>query len=83
MKAVLKYTNRCDDRRCFYGILAANNVIVIKENPGLGTYQKVTISIKDYFELNNVVRQLNEKTYYGVSIAKVFEKSFIEKLLGK
>lgn len=39
--------------------------------------------VKDYYELNNLVRELNEKTAYGVSVVRVFKKSFIEKLFGK
>lgn len=83
MKAVLQYINLSDDKRWFYGILAANNICVIKEKYCIGFRRKVTISIKDYYELNNLVRELNEKTAYGVSVVRVFKKSFIEKLFGK
>ena len=83
MKAVLQYINLSDDKRWFYGILAANNICVIKEKYCIDFRRKVTISIKDYYELNNLVRELNEKTTCGVSIVKVFEKSFIEKLFEK
>lgn len=83
MKVILQYINLSDDKRWFYGILATNNICVIKEKCCIDFCRKVTINIKDYSELNDLVRELNEKTYYGVSIAKVFEKSFIEKLLGK
>ena len=83
MKAVLQYIDISNDKRWFYGILAANNICVIKENRRIDFRRKVTISIKDYSELNDVVRELNEKTNYGVSVVKVFEKSFIEKLFGK
>lgn len=72
-----------NDKRWFYGILAANNIRVIKEKCCIDFRRKVTISIKDYSELNDAVRELNEKTNYGVSVVKVFEKSFIEKLFGK
>ena len=83
MKAVLQYINLSDDKRWFYGILAANNICVIKEKYCIDFRRKVTISIKDYYELNNFVRELNEKTAYGVSVVRVFKKSFIEKLFGK
>lgn len=83
MKAVLQYIDISDDKRWFYGILAANNICVIKEKYCIDFRRKVTISIKDYYELNNLVMELNEKTNYGVSVVKVFEKSFIEKLFGK
>ena len=83
MKVILQYINLSDDKRWVYGILATNNICVIKEKCCIDFRRKVTISIKDYSELNDLVRELNEKTYYGVSIIKVFEKSFIEKLLGK
>lgn len=83
MKAVLQYIDISDDKRWFYGILAANNICVIKEKYCIDFRRKVTISIKDYYELNNLVRELNEKTAYWVSVVRVFEKSFIEKLFGK
>lgn len=83
MKAVLQYINLSDDKRWFYGILAANNICVIKEKYCIDFRRKVTISIKDYYELNNLVRELNEKTAYVVSVVRVFKKSFIEKLFGK
>lgn len=83
MKAVLQYINLSDDKRWFYGILAANNICVIKEKYCIDFRRKVTISIKDYYELNNLVRELNEKTAYGVLVVRVFKKSFIEKLFGK
>lgn len=62
-------------------VLAANNICVIKEKYCIDFRRKVTISIKDYYELNNLVRELNEKTAYGVSVVRVFEKSFIENYL--
>lgn len=83
MKVVLQYIDISNDKRWFYGMLAANNICVIKEKCCIDFRRKVTISIKDYYELNNLVRELNEKTAYGVSVVRVFEKSFIEKLFGK
>lgn len=83
MKAVLQYIDISDDKHWFYGILAANNICVIKEKYCIDFRRKVTISIKDYYELNNLVMELNEKTNYGVSVVKVLKKSFIEKLFGK
>lgn len=83
MKAVLQYTDVSNDKRWFYWILAANNICVIKEKRCIDFRRKVTISIKNYSELNDVVRELNKKTNCGVSVVKVFEKSFIEKLFGK
>lgn len=82
MKAILQYTNSLDDKRWFYGILVASNIHVIKEKRGPSIYPRVTICIKDYVELNEIVKELNEKCCYGVSIVKVFEKSFLEKLFG-
>ena len=83
MKAVLQYTDSWNDKRWFYGILAANNICVIKERRGSSIYPKVMINIRNYDELNELVQELNEKTAYGVSVVRVFEKSFIEKLFGK
>lgn len=46
MKAVLQYIDISDDKRWFYGILAANNICVIKEKYCIDFRRKVTISIK-------------------------------------
>ena len=83
MKAVLQYIDVLNDKRRFHAILAINNIRIIKEKRGPSIYPKVTISVKDYDELNQLIIELNEKSYYGVSVIKVFEKSFIEKLFGK
>lgn len=82
MKAILQYTDCiCDDKNVF-GVLALNNVEVIETKQGqFSIYPLVTIRVKDTDALNKILEQLNEKSVYGVRIAKVkSEKSFIERL---
>ena len=82
MKAILQYTNcMCDDRNVF-GVLALNNIEVIKtKQRKFSIYPLVTIRVKDTDTLNKILEQLNEKSVYGVRIVKVkSDKSIIEKL---
>lgn len=82
MKVILQYTDcMCDDKNVF-GVLAINNIEIIKTKQGrYSIYPLVTIRVKDTNTLNKILEQLNEKTVYGVRIAKVkSDKSFIEKL---
>lgn len=66
--------------RIFFGVLARNNVEVI-ETKQKSIYPLVTIRVKDINTLNKILEQLNEKSVYGVRIAKVkSDKSFIERL---
>lgn len=80
MKVILQYTDcMCDDKNIF-GVLARNNVEVI-ETKQKSIYPLVTIRVKDINTLNKILEQLNEKSVYGVRIAKVkSDKSFIERL---
>lgn len=82
MKVILRYTScRSDDKNVF-GVLAKNNVEVIKtKQKKLSIYPLITIRIKDTDTLNKILEQLNEKSIYGVRIIKVkSDKSFIERL---
>ena len=82
MKVILQYTDcMCDDKNVF-GVLAINNIEIIKTKQGrYSIYPLVTIRVKDTDTLNKILEQLNEKSVYGVRIVKVkSDKSFIEKL---
>lgn len=81
MKAILQYTDcMCDDKNIF-GVLARNNVEVIKTKQGMSIYPLVTIRVKDIDTLNKILKQLNEKSHYGVRVVKVkSNKSFIDRL---
>ena len=82
MKAILQYTDcMCDDKNIF-GVLARNNVEVIKTKQGqFSIYPLITIRVKDTDILNKILEQLNEKSVYGVRIVKVkSDKSFVERL---
>lgn len=82
MKVILQYTDCMSDDKNVFGVLARNNVEVIKtKQKSFSIYPLVTIRVKDTDTLNKVLEQLNEKTVYGVRITKVkSDKSFIERL---
>ena len=82
MKVILQYTDCMSDDKNVFGVLARNNVEVIKtEQKKFSIYPLITIRVKDTDTLNKILEQLNEKSVYGVRIAKVkSDKSFIERL---
>lgn len=82
MKVILKYTDCMYDDKNVFKVLARNNVEVIKtEQKKFSIYPLITIRVKDTDTLNKILEQLNEKSVYGVRIAKVkSDKSIIEKL---
>lgn len=82
MKVILQYTDcMCDDKNVF-GVLARNNVEVIKtKQKQFSIYPLITIRVKDAEFLNKIIKQLNEESFYGVRVVKVkSDKSFIEKV---
>ena len=82
MKVILQYTDCMSDDKNVFGVLARNNVGVIKtKQEKFSIYPLVTIRVKDTDTLNKILEQLNEKSVYGVRIAKMeSDKSFIERL---
>ena len=82
MKVLLQYTDCMSDDKNVFGVLARNNVEVIKtKQEQFSIYPLITIRVKDTDTLNKVVEQLNEKSVFGVRIVKVkSDKSFIERL---
>lgn len=82
MKAILQYTDYMSDDKNVFGVLDRNNVEVVETKQGqFSIYPLITIKVKDTNTLNKILEQLNEKSVYGVRIAKVkSDKSFIERL---
>ena len=82
MKVILQYTDCMSDDKNVFGVLARNNVEVIKtKQEQFSIYPLITIRVKDIDTLNKVLEQLNEKSVFGVRIVKVkSDKSFIERL---
>ena len=62
MKAILQYTDCMRDDKNVFGVLALNNVEVIKTKQGMSIYPLVTIRVKDTDTLNKILKQLNEKS---------------------
>lgn len=82
MKVILQYTDCMCDGKNVFGVLARNNVEVIKtKQKQFSIYPLITIRVKDADTLNKLLEQLNEKSAYGVRVVKVkSDKSFIEKV---
>ena len=82
MKVILQYADCMSDDKNVFGVLARNNVEVIKtKQEQFSIYPLITIRVKDTDTLNKVLEQLNEKSVFGVRIVKVkSDKSFIERL---
>ena len=82
MKVILQYTDCMSDDKNVFGVLARNNVEVIKtKQEQFSIYPLITIRVKDTDTLNKVLEQLNEKSVFGVRIVKVkSDKSFMERL---
>lgn len=82
LKVKLKYTDCIEDKRRVYGIISYyNNIKVLKTRAGFDIHPTITLLIKDYYELNQLVGMLNCYTDYGVEIKKV--KDLDESILHK
>ena len=71
LKVVLKYTDCLQDGRVVFGVLAAHKVEILHTRSFLTMYPRVTIRIKDYDELNDILYDLNKQSSYEVRIVKV------------
>ena len=83
MKVILQYTDCMSDDKNVFGVLARNNVEVIKtKQEQFSIYPLITIRVKDTDTLNKVLEQLNEKSVFGVRIVKVkSDKSSVESVV--
>ena len=82
MIAILKYTDCMNDGKNVFGILSKNNVIILKtKRKQFDIYPEIKIKIKDTFELNKLLYELNEVSIYGVNLMKIkSEEGFFEKI---
>lgn len=82
MKVILQCTDCMSDDKNVFGVLARNNVEVIKTKQKQSSiYPLITIRVKDTNTFNKILEQLNEKSVFGVRIVKVkSDKSFIDRL---
>ena len=71
LKVVLKYTDCLQDGRVVFGVLAAHKVEILHTRSFLTMYPRVTIRIKDYDELNDILYDLNKQSSYEVRVVKV------------
>ena len=61
MKVILQYTDCMSDDKNIFGVLARNNVEVIKtEQKKFSIYPLITIRVKDTDTLNKILEQLND-----------------------
>ena len=71
LRVVLKYTNCLQDGRKVFRILASHNVEILHTWSFLTMYPRVTIRIKDYDKLNDILYDLNKQSSYEVRVVKV------------
>lgn len=83
MKAILKYTDCLKDGRNVFNILAIKNVEILRTKSGLSIYPKITIRIKDYKALNELISALNRVCTYEVRVIKVMNEDNVIKRIVK
>ena len=71
LRVVLKYTDCLQDGRNVFRILALHNVEILHTWSFLTMYPRVTIRIKDYDKLNDILYDLNKQSSYEVRVVKV------------
>ncbi len=79
LKAILKYTDCLQDGRNVFNTLGIKNIEILRTKSGLSIYPKITIRIKDYKELNELVSVLNRVCSYEVRVVKVINENNIIK----
>ena len=70
LKVVLQYTDCLGDGKNVFKTLSNYSVAILKTKRGLSIYPKITIVVRDYSELNNLVCTLNRNCIYEVSVVK-------------
>ena len=71
LRVVLKYTDCLQDGRNVFRVLAAHKVEILHTWSFLTMYPRVTIRIKDYDKLNDILYDLNKQSLYEVRVVKV------------
>lgn len=82
MIAILKYTDCMQDGRNVFGVLAKNNVEIVKTKTNkFNIYPEITIRVNDKSELNKILYELNKACAYEVALMKVkSEEGFFDKI---
>ena len=71
LRVVLKYTDCLQDGRNVFRVLAAHKVEILHTWSFLTMYPRVTIRIKDYDKLNDILYDLNKQSSYEIRVVKV------------
>lgn len=82
MKAILQYTDCLQDGKEVFRILSLYNIEILKTRQVLWSIcPKITIRIKDYNQLNEIIQRLNNDCEYEVRVVCVkSEYSLFEKI---
>ena len=71
LKVVLQYTNCLQDGRNVFNILANYGVAILKtQSRSWSIFPRITIVVRDYKELNDLVCVLNRNCNYEVRVVK-------------
>ena len=70
IKAVLRYTDCLQDGRKVYSVLTNNKIPIVGTKQGWSMYPRITVLLKDYDQLNNVLYALNHTCTYEVRLIK-------------
>lgn len=81
LKVKLKYYNFSDDVRYVNMIIASYHDINILKTKTKISNCVITLLVKDYYRLNELIIMLSRYTYYGVEVKKVknLDKSILHK----
>lgn len=71
MKVTLRYTDCLQDGRNVFSVLGRRNIKILKTRRGFSIYPKITVVVKTYTELNELLNDLNRTCEYEVSVVKV------------
>lgn len=71
LKVVLQYTDCLQDGRNVFNTLSKYSVAILKTRESrCSTRSKITIAIRDYAELNDLIGALNRNCIYEVRVVK-------------
>ena len=83
MKALIKSESSIDTSRVFQ-VLMAQNITVIKTREPFGDFGLlITIKVTDQNELNQLLLKLNQTSFCGVRLIKIYRDSWLDKLFKK
>jgi hypothetical protein len=70
IKAVLRYTDCLQDGKNVYTVLTKNKVTIIGTKRGSSVHPKVTVLLKNYAQLSDILQELNTYCDYEVSLVR-------------